>query len=44
MDEPLSDITDVCIKVVVKVAPKNGAPASYITKTFLADNYTITCI
>ena len=44
VDEPLPDITDVCIKVVVKVAPKNGAPASYITKTFLADNYTITCI
>lgn len=44
VDEPLPDITDVCIKVVVKVAPKNGAPASYISKTFFADSYTITCI
>lgn len=36
---PIPDINGVCIKILLKVKPKNGAPASYLCKTFKADNY-----
>ncbi len=39
-DAPIPDVSKVCIQVLVKVQPKNGIPATYITKTFYADKFT----
>ena len=41
-DAPIPDVNNVCIQVLVKVQPKNGIPATYITKTFYADKFTWT--
>lgn len=41
-DDPIVEIEDVALHVVLKVDPYNGAPESYIMKTFYADNYTWT--
>lgn len=41
-DNPIPDIASVAIQLLIKVKPKDGSPATYITKTFYADNYTWT--
>ena len=38
-DNPIPEITNACVKLLIMVEPKNGAPASYITKTFYVDNF-----
>ncbi len=39
-DDPIEEISKVALQVVLKVDPYNGAPESYIIKTFYADSYT----
>lgn len=39
-DDPLPEIENLCVKFVLKVQPKDGAPASYLCKTFYVDDYT----
>lgn len=38
-DSPIPEIENACIKLLIMVEPKNGAPSSYITKTFYVDNF-----
>lgn len=38
-DAPIPDVEKVCIKLLIEVKPKDGTPATYITKTFYADDY-----
>lgn len=39
-NDPVPAFDEVAVQFLVKVQPKNGAPASYIQKTFRL-NYTI---
>ena len=41
-DNPIVEIEYVALQVILKVDPYNGAPETYIIKTFYADNYTWT--
>lgn len=41
-DNPLPEIDGAYIKFLIKVEPKDGSPATYICKTFEADDYTWT--
>lgn len=38
-DAPIPNVDKVCIQLLLEVKPKDGAPATYISKTFCADNY-----
>jgi hypothetical protein len=41
-DAPLPEVNNVCIQILLKVQPKDGSSATYITKTFYADKFTWT--
>lgn len=41
-DLPIPDVERLCVKMLLKVSPKDGAPDTYITKTFYIDDFTWT--